>query len=48
MILDMGMEWKLSRLDDTMALDKPTMRPRALPSRMLCSVFPSLSRNDQP
>ena len=47
MILNMIVR-KLSRLDDTMALDKLTMRLRALPSGTPCSVCPSLSRSDHP
>ena len=47
MILNMdGKEGHL-RLDDTMALDKLTMRPRASPSGMPCNVCPSSSQ-EQP
>ena len=41
-------ERKLSGLDNTMVLDEPIMRLRALPSGMLCNVCPSLSGSDQP
>ena len=37
-----------SGLDDTMALDEPTMKPRALSSGMLYNVCPSSSGSDQP
>ena len=38
---------EVAGLDDIMVLDEPTMRPRALPSGILCSACPNLSGSNQ-